>query len=367
MFFATLAMQSTELTVRIRAMGDVGELGGAVSELNCENGKPGAHEDAAANQGSAASRPQGRMPDQQIAAMQSQVMTAVRGAITGVMASRGQGLDLPDLDFDFSTKPFQLPVPVLRAERERALAIPAARPRGRRMVGFAVLTAAALGAAAASGVAATAWQLYGRGALQPTAPQTLALAAIAKDKGVQVPVAANVIVIDPVTVVANAAAETGPTTGLPLSPPPRTALGTQSMPIAARVGTSAALNALPLLSGPAEIEQAQGVTAAVAAPSTPDPHISIQSLLDSGRIKEARRHLLDEKAFEHSGAALTMARSFDPNYLQTLQNADAGPDIAEARHWYQRWYDLAIKDGAVPETIRVDLLLQSLDRAAATQ
>ena len=54
--------------------------------------------------------------------LQSEVITAVRGAISGVMATHSPAAELPDLDLDFSVTPAGLPA--LRAEPERALAIP---------------------------------------------------------------------------------------------------------------------------------------------------------------------------------------------------------------------------------------------------
>lgn len=273
----------------------------------------------------------GGFANPELAAMQSEVMLAVRGAITGAMANRVKGVDLPDLDFDFSTQaPSRpIPLPLLRAELERALALPSTKPRGRMSMSVVILTAAAIGAAAAAGVATTAWSLYARSSATQTAGPSVAqprpVEAASAPAAVIVP-AKNAITV--------------------------TLVPAQTTPAAAIVRTAAVAPVDPVV---------------LKAPQPAPLRESVESLLEHGHIVEARQLLIGEKTVEKSGGALTMARSFDPNYLSTLGHANAGPDIAEARRWYRRWYDLAIKEGAVPESIRVDLLLQSLDRTAAAQ
>lgn len=282
--------------------------------------------------------------------MQNEVMSAVRGAITGVMANRVQGIDLPELDFDFSTQaPTRpKPLPMLRAELERALALPSSKPRARMAMSVVVLTATAIGAAAAAGVATTAWSLYAR---NPAAQ-------VATVPGAEPKV---LLTGEPATPAIAAAKAVVAVTLMPakIDATPSVAVVVVPAPIVASV--QAATSAPTLAAQPTPQLAALPAKASEPAPQRE----SVESLLEHGHILEARRLLIEEKTIERSGGALTMARSFDPNYLLTLSHADAGPDIAEARRWYRRWYELAIKDGAVPESIRVDLLLQSLDRTAA--
>lgn len=90
-----------------------------------------------------------------------------------------------------------------------------------------------------------------------------------------------------------------------------------------------------------------------------------RELIESGKIVQARAALLGSTRTERSAVALVLARSYDPNFLATLTKSDGAPDIEQARHWYRRWFELATKEGAVPQTMRLDLLLRSLDHASA--
>jgi len=92
-----------------------------------------------------------------------------------------------------------------------------------------------------------------------------------------------------------------------------------------------------------------------------------RDLVQGGRVGQARSLLLEAAQTDRPAIALLLARSYDPNYLATLSTSDATPDIPQARKWYTRWYELASKQGEVPQTMRLDLLLRSLDAATAKQ
>ena len=84
-----------------------------------------------------------------------------------------------------------------------------------------------------------------------------------------------------------------------------------------------------------------------------------QQLINAGKIIEARRSLIDleDKSPE---AALTLARSYDPNYLRLIADADAAADPKEAERWYRAWRDIAAKKGLVLETDRLDRIINAM-------
>ncbi len=61
-----------------------------------------------------------------------------------------------------------------------------------------------------------------------------------------------------------------------------------------------------------------------------------QEMLANGDIKAARLLLLRAAEARDARAALALAKTFDPIALRQLNTADPGPDVAQARNWYQR-------------------------------
>ena len=84
-----------------------------------------------------------------------------------------------------------------------------------------------------------------------------------------------------------------------------------------------------------------------------------QSLLKSGRVVEAR-HALIHLTDKSPEIILMLARSYDPNYLRLIPNANAEADPAEAERWYRAWRDVASKHGLVLERQRFDRIIRSL-------
>lgn len=84
-----------------------------------------------------------------------------------------------------------------------------------------------------------------------------------------------------------------------------------------------------------------------------------QQLISAGKIDEARRRLidLDDKSPE---AALTLARSYDPNYLRLIPDADAAADPKEAERWYRAWRDIAASKGLALEEDRLDRIINAM-------
>src|SRR5262249_28136928 len=61
-----------------------------------------------------------------------------------------------------------------------------------------------------------------------------------------------------------------------------------------------------------------------------------QELLANGDVKAARSLLLRAAETHDARAALYLARTFDPIVSRRLSSPDPGPDLKQARTWYQR-------------------------------
>jgi hypothetical protein len=61
-----------------------------------------------------------------------------------------------------------------------------------------------------------------------------------------------------------------------------------------------------------------------------------QEMLANGDVKAARVLLLRAAEAHDARAAMALAKTFDPITLRQLSTADPGPDVAQARNWYQR-------------------------------
>ncbi|HEY7644700.1 MAG TPA: hypothetical protein VH858_06665 [Hyphomicrobiales bacterium] len=85
-----------------------------------------------------------------------------------------------------------------------------------------------------------------------------------------------------------------------------------------------------------------------------------QRLMLEGDIKGARQALLQPAESGYPDAAFSLARSYDPNFLQSVTNPNAGPDIEQAELWYRRWHEAAVKAGVVTDSLRLERILQSM-------
>jgi TPR repeat protein len=61
-----------------------------------------------------------------------------------------------------------------------------------------------------------------------------------------------------------------------------------------------------------------------------------QDLLATGDLQAARLLLLRAAQAHDARAALLLAKSYDPIVSKRLGMADAEPDLAQARNWYQK-------------------------------
>jgi nitrate reductase NapE component len=84
-----------------------------------------------------------------------------------------------------------------------------------------------------------------------------------------------------------------------------------------------------------------------------------QTLLEAGRVVEARKALVDLPV-KSPEAALTLARSYDPNYLRQIPNPNAAADPTEAERWYRTWRDIASERGLVLEPDRFDRIIKAM-------
>jgi hypothetical protein len=83
-------------------------------------------------------------------------------------------------------------------------------------------------------------------------------------------------------------------------------------------------------------------------------------LMTSGRVEAARSELVRIDPEGSVDVAWALARSYDPNFLSTIPAADAAPDIAEATRWYRTWYDIAVKEGLVANSVSPERIIRSM-------
>jgi hypothetical protein len=83
-------------------------------------------------------------------------------------------------------------------------------------------------------------------------------------------------------------------------------------------------------------------------------------LMTSGQVQAARTELLRVAQEGSADVAWTLARSYDPNFLGAIAATDASPDVVQATRWYRRWYDIAVKQGLVADSVSVERIIRSM-------
>jgi hypothetical protein len=156
----------------------------------------------------------------------------------------------------------------------------------------------------------------------------------------------------------------------PASPPGRQTAETSgnAVPLAAGdAGPEPSAAGLPMKPAqPAKPSAAADNGAASQANAAPpDPRIArtvdnARTLMESGQIVAARKTLLQPALAASQDAAWLIARSFDPNYLATVQSADATGDKIRAEEWYRRWRDLGARNGAGMDDARLKRLIDAM-------
>lgn len=82
-------------------------------------------------------------------------------------------------------------------------------------------------------------------------------------------------------------------------------------------------------------------------------------LLSEGDIIGARVAFQKSKTAE---AALALGRSYDEEYLSRIEAPNAGPDASTARRWYEAWYRISVKQGAISAETNLDLLIEAITK-----
>jgi hypothetical protein len=116
----------------------------------------------------------------------------------------------------------------------------------------------------------------------------------------------------------------------------------------------------PLVSVAAPQDPVLASAPAQAAQKPPAALQAASDLLASGQVRAARDVLLRVTTEESADVAWTLARSYDPNFLVTIRAADAAPDVTEATRWYRTWYDIAVKQGLVADSVSLDRIIRSM-------
>jgi hypothetical protein len=134
----------------------------------------------------------------------------------------------------------------------------------------------------------------------------------------------------------------------------------------APVGETPAVRNLPGVSEPASVaapgNPAPAGATAQEVQKSPSASLQVASdLMMSGQVRAARDILLRRAREDSADAAWALARSYDPNYLVTLAAADAGPDVAEATRWYRTWFEIAVKQGLVADSVSLDRIIRSMN------
>lgn len=158
------------------------------------------------------------------------------------------------------------------------------------------------------------------------------------------PAAASAAAVPPAPVAAAPQAVTPP-------PPPApttvasAAPGTLVLPATTLPAPDSPTADLPMAASPAEAPPAPAVTASPARAEpvqalTPNEIAGFvrraQELLASGDLPGARVYLTRAAEAHDARAALLLAKTFDPMVSRHQSGADQGPDVAQARDWYQR-------------------------------
>jgi hypothetical protein len=85
-----------------------------------------------------------------------------------------------------------------------------------------------------------------------------------------------------------------------------------------------------------------------------------QQMMLGGDVLGAREALLNSADSGLPDVAFALARSYDPNFLQSVTNPNAAPDIEQAALWYRRWHRAAVENGQVTDALRLERILRSM-------
>jgi hypothetical protein len=145
----------------------------------------------------------------------------------------------------------------------------------------------------------------------------------------------------PATVLATSNAAT--TSAIPAPPPQQPAAPQLQQPAALPPQPPQAqpqpqtIASLPAASTPAPQPQPRADTVRELSPNEIAGLVRrAQEMLANGDVKAARLLLLRAAEARDARAALALAKTYDPIALRQLSMGDPGPDLAQARNWYQK-------------------------------
>ncbi len=99
-------------------------------------------------------------------------------------------------------------------------------------------------------------------------------------------------------------------------------------------------------------------------PARPGDHSAALKLADgligAGQIAAGRAELLRMAPESSADAAWSLARSYDPNFIGLIANADAPADVDEATKWYRTWHALAVRQGLVADSVSIERIVASM-------
>ena len=81
-----------------------------------------------------------------------------------------------------------------------------------------------------------------------------------------------------------------------------------------------------------------------------------------GDVKTARVLFVQGMEFGSPEAALALARSFDPEALAQMPNANAQPDAARAEAMYREWHRRSVAAGTIAPGVKLSKLIQTMRR-----
>jgi hypothetical protein len=110
-----------------------------------------------------------------------------------------------------------------------------------------------------------------------------------------------------------------------------------------------------------KIQASKGGSSALVQDDADDGVLTeARQALSEGDALRARSALLRAEPGRHAKVAFMLAQSYDPNYLQSLTKSNGLPDKAEARRWYEKWYELAVQSGLEMDSGRLQRIINSM-------
>jgi hypothetical protein len=107
------------------------------------------------------------------------------------------------------------------------------------------------------------------------------------------------------------------------------------------------------------VPQAETTDRQAASPANPAIG-NARQLMDGGHIVAARQLLRQPDLTASQDGAWLLARSYDPNYLATIQSPDAAADKVQAEEWYRHWRDIGVRNGMVMDDLRLKRIIESM-------